>query len=497
MALTEKQITETVEKIVHGAQERYVRELTNSLIDDLMDGFFSSTDAAKLETLAKISREHAEQVLLQNRGLINEEVMRTVTDVLMEADAADVAALTAYYGTNALVMTRGTVRAHEMATQTARGLSEIIRRQNIALASQAEQIWYKVAGEAITAKNLGVGSMDKIITDAVSQLTQAGITTIDYKSGISNNVDVAIRRHLVTQLSQSGGEMTLARLDDYGHELILTSAHYGARPTHAEWQGKPTCRGGAKIVDGVSYPEFEIFTGYGTVTGLKGVNCRHSFGPYFPGITELPDLSFPTETEHFGMSSEDYYNATQRQRELERRIRATKREIAGMERAGLGLSSPSYVQKRLLLGKQQGMMAAHVKEHRLLRQVRREKAYGIGAQPIALRSQNRWRPIIQIGRSLGAAAFRDTVRLPNGSYTKITEGSKITGIKIIAGKGSSDKINDIEKLIERNGGKRADWSKMRGNGYVDDLGMSRAAELHWYQEDSVGRVEMKVKRFYY
>ena len=93
--------------------------------------------------------------------------------------------------------------------------------------------------------------------------------------------------------------MTLARLAAIGHDLVITSAHYGARPSHAEWQGRPCCVSGPKLVGGVQYPGLVQLTGYGGVGGLKGVNCRHSIGPYYPGVTELPDLSFPRESGHF------------------------------------------------------------------------------------------------------------------------------------------------------------------------------------------------------
>ena len=120
--------------------------------------------------------------------------------------------------------------------------------------------------------------------------------------------------------------------------------------------------------------------------GLKGVNCRHSIGPYYPGVTDLPDLSFPRESGHFGMTSEECYEAMQRQRELERRVRGTKREIAAMEQAGIGLETPRYAQKRLLLGRQQQALRKHCEESGLVRNYPREKAYGVGAQPRALRA---------------------------------------------------------------------------------------------------------------
>lgn len=53
------------------------------------------------------------------------------------------------------------------------------------------------------------------------------------------------------------------------------------------------------------------------------------------------------------------------------------------------------------------------------------------------------------------------------------------------------------KLTHRQGGKRGQWRKLRGAGYVDNLGMSRQCELHWYEDGDGKRVDTKVERFYY
>ena len=88
------------------------------------------------------------------------------------------------------------------------------------------------------------------------------------------------------------------------------------------------------------------------------------------------------------MTSNEYYQATQRQRELERRIRKTKREVAGLEQAGIGFENPTYVNKRLLLGKQQSTLKNFCKENNLARLYEREKAYGVATQPRALRTKS-------------------------------------------------------------------------------------------------------------
>lgn len=388
MALSEDDIDRLADEIVHGAEERYVAELTASLADRMAAGL----SAASTEQLLQLAREcqaEARRLLAEHGPRIEDEVRRLVERALEESDAADSAALAAAYGQAAPTAAAAGFSAHfaEIAGQTAKGVAEIIARQNVAMAESAARLWYEVAGEAVTAVNHGLKPRADVLAEAVAKL--AGIDRIEYASGVRNRIDVAVRRHVVTQASQAGGRMTLERMRAYGHDLVVTSAHYGARPSHAAWQGLPARIGGPGTVGGKRYPGLVELTGYGTVGGLKGANCRHSINPYFPGATELPAREWPEHEKRFGMTSAEYYEATQRQRELERRIRDAKREIACIERAGVGFESPAYVQKRLLLGRRQAAIRKHCADKGLVRLYEREKAYGVASQPRALRSAER------------------------------------------------------------------------------------------------------------
>ena len=172
-------------------------------------------------------------------------------------------------------------------------------------------------------------------------------------------------------------------------------AYAGMIPTscsskETKWR-VPRIRGddpGPVTVDGIEYPGMAELTGYGTATGLKGVNCRHTIEIYVPGETEPPDTEFRDDSElHGGMTSEEYYEAVQRQRGLERAVRGTRYQVAMMEKMGMGLEHPSYVQKRLELGNWQAKLAKHCKANNLTRIPSREQAYGIGKQPRGLRKQ--------------------------------------------------------------------------------------------------------------
>lgn len=100
---------------------------------------------------------------------------------------------------------------------------------------------------------------------------------------------------------------------------------------------------------------------------------------------------------------------------------------------------------------------------------------------------------IGIPHSLGAKALNYKVLMPDGSYTSFIEGTRITDVKIIAGKGRERQIDEIENLLARYGGQAFEWQKKKGIGFIDYYGESARAEVHWYEEPSVGRVKFKMK----
>lgn len=522
MALTEQQIDELVETILHGTQEKYVQEMSDALVDHLVQGFTKLGDEAALQQLVETFPSQAQTILNKYRDTISKEVQDEVEKTLSDSISADLEQLESIYGeeradvAQAYFSLGATAHFANLAKTTAEQVADIVTRQNILMEQGAERMWYQVSQDAINEVVLGTKPYEKALSDGVVKLMDAGIGVIDYgsngKATVSNMVDVALRRHIVSQVSQVGGRMSMEAAQSYNHEFMITTAHFGARPSHAQWQGLPGCTTGEKTVDGYTYPDFYVLTGYEGLRGpnvalgdrLKGVNCKHGLHPFFPGITQLPDREFKAAQEKYHMTSDEYYEATQRQRELERRIRKTKREIVGLERAGLGLESPTYVQKRLVLGKQQRTLNKHCKDNKLVRLYNREKAYGVSSQPRALTGQKWTSPATLIGRSLGAAAKTYEVIIPPSLTgfskpvkTKTSEGKWISRGVLIAGKGHPNKIHsELDSLKQEYPEIPAEeWKKMAGKGWIDDLGISRRVELHWYECDRIRYARMKVKKF--
>ena len=178
------------------------------------------------------------------------------------------------------------------------------------------------------------------VRQAVSDLADKGLEAIEYPSGHTDTLEVAVRRAVLTGVNQTAGKLQTAHMNEMGCEFVEVTAHAGARPSHAEWQGKVYHRGGAVQVDGTFYPDFETATGYGTGEGLCGWNCRHNFYPYYPEISErvysderLAELD--ARNIEYGGKMYTRYEINQMQRAMERRVRKCKRQFVCEDAAGL------------------------------------------------------------------------------------------------------------------------------------------------------------------
>lgn len=169
----------------------------------------------------------------------------------------------------------------------------------------------------------GAFSYQEAIFNAVSELSKEGITTVKYPSGVVAQVDVAVRRAVMTGISQTAGQMQLDLAAEMDCDLVEVTSHLGARPSHALWQGKVYSISGKSK----KYPSLREATGYGTGAGLKGWNCRHDFYPFFEGISKR--TSFPVDLDE----NQEEYELSQQQRAMERSIRKSKRTCAALDSA--------------------------------------------------------------------------------------------------------------------------------------------------------------------
>ena len=192
-----------------------------------------------------------------------------------------------------------------------------------------DRAWLQVAS--------GAFDYDTAIRRAVEDLADQ-MPGVTYPSGHRDTLEVAVRRAVLTGVNQTCAKLQLARTDEMGCEFVEVTAHEGARPEHALWQGKVYHRGGAVVYKGVRYEDFETATGYGTGPGLCGWNCRHNFYPFFPGIS-VPNYTaerlaaLDAKTVEYDGKRHTRYEISQMQRALERRVRKYKRRFVALRAA--------------------------------------------------------------------------------------------------------------------------------------------------------------------
>lgn len=219
--------------------------------------------------------------------------------------------------------------------------SGAFRNLTLTTARTAAHQFEQALDKAYMQITLGGMDYNTAIRSTIKQLSAEGVGAIRYPTGRTDTIEVAVRRAVVTGVNQTALRLQDARADEMGADLVEVSAHAGARPSHAQWQGGIYSRSGKSR----KYPDFVKTTGYGTGAGLGGWNCSHSFRPWFEGMSRTYDKALLKEYqakdyEYNGVRMTEY-EALQEQRKIERNIRRWKREQNALQAAGLDSSEAS------------------------------------------------------------------------------------------------------------------------------------------------------------
>lgn len=209
------------------------------------------------------------------------------------------------------------------------------------------EAYQRVLDDALMRVNSGI-SYNQSMRQAVLQLADSGIQAVEYdkvygpKHHTVNRADVAVRRAVTTGVTKISQAYADRAADDLGTPYIEVTAHSGARDVdrpnpwsnHKKWQGKVYSRQANDI-----YPSVFEVCGLGEVDGLCGANCRHSYHPYVPGVSqraytdkELQEIDKPP----FEYNGKTYtqYQASQVMRKAETRLRDLKRRMIATSSSG-------------------------------------------------------------------------------------------------------------------------------------------------------------------
>ena len=188
----------------------------------------------------------------------------------------------------------------------------------------------KIVQEEVKNVVGGKCTIDDSCRKAISKLADSGVKIVEYDTGVKRNVDVWVRQQMQYAEKESSQEINNKCAKDMGVTVFEFDAHANARPTHKKWQGK------RYDTQGKLYPSlYELTHGE-----EKDYGCRHFAQPvwnvdmpYAYTKEQLKNI----DTKPFTFQGKKYegYVARQYQRELERNIRALKREVILLDNQGL------------------------------------------------------------------------------------------------------------------------------------------------------------------
>lgn len=339
---------------------RYLDHVADDIVElyNQLDASITRDIVRRLVKAGKVTDTAAWQInRLQDSGLLYEDVVR---DVAKYANASDRAVKAAFEeagiasteaeqteyakaGLHAppIRMSESSLRILNAGMTKTNGQ---LRNMTMTTAITTQQAYINTATLAEMQVESGLLDYNTAIRRAVKEASVAG-ASVAYPSGHIDKLDVAVRRAVLTGVNQTMGQVSLQYAEEFGCDIMEITAHSGARPSHAVWQGKLVSRSGKR-----GYLSMNDI-GYGTGAGFMGWNCRHSWNPFFPGIStpnytrEKLAVLNEKNVEYAGKFYTEY-EASQMQRGMERDIRASKRELAGLDE-GIKAASDDSLREEL------------------------------------------------------------------------------------------------------------------------------------------------------
>lgn len=338
-------------------------------------------------------------------------------------------------------------------------------------------------------------AMRKTIKDLATQMRikptdMHGNAKIKWESGYTKRFDSHIRQNMIDGVKQLQSQILEYHGEQFGSDGVELSAHAISAPDHVGVQGRQFSNEEfANMQNGLSCVDTDGKEHSGFDRPIGQWNCRHVTFPIIIGISER--VHSDEQLAEMARNSKRKYKLTQQQRAMETKLRTLKAQRIALSAAGDEIGA-KQVQKKI--NEQQKAYRQFSEKNNLLYDTKRASVEGY--RRISVKetvANNKKRDIINIGKSLGAMAKNYDVKLPDGTLSKLTEGTDITDIEVFAGKGTTSELRVKHHLVNNYGGKAENWQHVKGRCFVDINGSSKKAMLHWFEEETVGIVEMFVK----
>ena len=223
--------------------------------------------------------------------------------------------------------------------------------------SGANEVYSNTINLATTKALASISTGNQALTETLRSWAEEGLPGLVDSAGRTWQPESYARMEMTTAKTNARTELCLERSEQYGNDLIEVDSHLGARPRCAAFQGRVYSRSGTDS-DYTALAD----TSYGEAAGLFGVNCGHHMYPFFKGVSKQTYNQY-NETENA-----EAYKDRQRQRLLERKIRAAKRQVSTLEAGGLDAADA-----KRLVKERQSLMRDFINQTKRTRQYDREQ----------------------------------------------------------------------------------------------------------------------------
>lgn len=325
-------VSEGAEDIAEQLHQDIVKRLIRRIVARLERGdeyILTPADKYQLETLKQagfllkdIEKEIAAKTKLQRvevRSAFEEAGLRSFDYDSRVYEAAGLA-------TKPLMQSPQYIRLMQRAYEATLGEWQNFTRTT---AGEAYKRFIVECDRAYHSVESGAVSYTQAFREAINRIADEGVVVAyrdkDGRITRKDTIETATLRNIRTGISQSCADVTNARMDEMEWDIVLVSAHLGARYTdkndftnHFWWQGKFYSKSGKDE----RFPPFSV-CGQGDVQGINGANCRHSYGP--------GDGEFNPYSDYDSEENKKAYDLSQKQRQLENRIRHTKRQVIAIK----------------------------------------------------------------------------------------------------------------------------------------------------------------------
>lgn len=347
-----EKIPQKIEQMMYGLQQRIMEDVVRRI--QIAGEITSTTDyLINKYRLLGGTAEFIESEIKRLTGLTDLEIQRIYEKVITEAYARNEGIYTKLnaefipYEENDELQ----ILVSSIINQTKNELSNITGSMGFMVDYGVKKVftpiseyYQKYLDNACMDIASGTYDYGSVLRRVVKQMTASGIRTVDYASGYSNRATVAARRAVMTGAHQLNAKINEQTAKELGTDTYEVTWHSGHRAEHW-WGGKV-----------FSYKELVSVCGLGTVTGLCGANCYHSYNAFIPGISVRTysdqQLEEMEAREKIGRNwqgkSYNAYQATQKQRQMETQMRKYREDISLLKKSGGNAEDISASQARYI-----------------------------------------------------------------------------------------------------------------------------------------------------